>query len=481
MRHSQRFNLDVIVGGLQDFVSDKKFDYITVIGVLEYAGTFYGGEDPYRSFLAKLRGMLNPGGTLILAIENKIGLKYICGAQEDHTGRIFESIYGYPYSDEVCTFSKKELTDLLHGAGFMSLEWYYPLPDYKLPQQVISEEISLTDLDSIWRLFPAKTARQRHKGIMSEKRLGKTLSRAGLFGEFANSFLVIARTEDIRCEPQCVRFIGANMARKSELRTNKKIYQNGREKLFVMSADNDNSMKFLHEIVDREVLAKKYFGDDAEVVAGRLEGSSLIYPYMPFPTVAIANGDSGFGRFWIDEYLRFLSRLPAKQCVPKEFMKEMGIAYREVHKPLRCLCCGPLDCIPHNILVDQKAGKWYIVDNEFTYDFPVPVDFLIWRAIGSLVNDRPVVLFGGHGKNREYMPLSWLEVLKNLEISPKQQARWSSAFQNTIVCHKYNACFRLKSKPRVLRRVSVAELKVNDGVIELTYKVLRRAKRLFYW
>ena len=499
MRHSQRSNLEVVVGGLQDFVSDKKFDYITVIGVLEYAGAFYGGENPYRSFLAQLQGMLNLNGTLIIAIENKIGLKYICGAQEDHTGRIFDSIYGYPYSDEVCTFSKKELTDLLHGAGFMSLKWYYPLPDYKLPQQVISEEITPTETDSIWRLFPAQTGRERRKEIMSEKRLGKTLTHAGLFGEFANSFLVIARTEDIHREHRCVRFIGANMARKIELRTNKTICQKGREKVFVTSADNDNSMKFLQEIVDREVLAKKYFGDEAEVVTGRLDGSSLIYPYIPFPTVvelmaeAIANGDSDFGRFWIDEYLRFLSRLPAKQCVPKEFMKEMGSAHREVHKTMRCLCCGILDFIPHNILVDQKTGKWYIIDNEFTCDFPVPVDFLIWRAIGSLVNDlqeqiqthvrekRPVILFGGHGKNREYMPLSWLEVLKNLEISPKQQARWSSAFQNTTLYRKYNVGFRLKLKPRVLTHVSVAELKVDDGIIELTYKVLRRAKRLFYW
>lgn len=496
MRHSQRSNLDIIVGGLQDFVSDQKFDYITVIGVLEYAGKFYGGENPYESFLTKLHDLLSPNGELILAIENKIGLKYICGAQEDHTGRVFDSIYDYPHHSDVRTFSKKELTEILYAAGFLSMEWYYPLPDYKMPQQVISEKITPTDLDSLWRLFPAKTARQRRKEIMSEKRLGKTLTHAGLFGEFANSFLVVARTEDIRRKPQCVRFIGANMARKSELRTNKQVYQNGQERVFVLSADNDDSMEFLHEIVGREALAKKYFGDNAEVVTGRLDGNILVYPYMLFPTMvdliaeAISNGDSDFGRFWIDQYLRFLSKLPATRCVPKEFMKEMGIAHREVRKSLRCLCCGILDCVPHNILVDEKTGKWYIVDNEFTYDFPAPVDFLIWRAIGTLVNDlqehiqshvcekRPVILFGGHGKNREYMPLSWLDVLKSLKISPKQQARWSSAFQNTIVYHKSNVRVRLKAKPRVLKRVSVAEIKVNEGITELFYKVLRKVRRL---
>jgi len=498
MRHAQHFNLEVIVGGLQDFVSDQKFAYITVIGVLEYAGKFYGGKDPHKSFLSKLRSMLNPNGALILAIENKIGLKYLCGAQEDHTGRVFDSIYDYPYREDVRTFSKKELTDILHAAGFRGLEWYYPLPDYKMPQQVISEEITPTDLDSIWRLFPAKTGGQRRKEIISERRLGKTLAHAGLFGEFANSFLLVAWAEDIHSESQCVRFFGANMERKRELRTNKRICQNGQERVFVLSADNDDSMKFLLEIVGREALAKKYFGHEAEVITGKLNGNSLIYPYMPFPTIvelmaqAVANGDSGFGRFWIDEYLRFLSRLPTKQCIPHEFMKEMGIAHSEFRRPLRCLCCGILDCIPHNILVDQNAGKWYIVDNEFTYDFAAPIDFLIWRALGSLVVDLqeqiqshvcekdPVVLFSGHAKNREYIPLTWLDVLGSLEISLKQQARLSSAFQNRIVRHKCNLSFRLKWKPRVLNHVSNAEIKVNEGVTEPIYKILRRAKRILY-
>jgi 2-polyprenyl-3-methyl-5-hydroxy-6-metoxy-1,4-benzoquinol methylase len=335
MRHSQRSNLEIVVGGLQDFVSSQKFDYITVIGVLEYAGKFYEGENPYKSFLAKLRGVLSPNGALILAIENKIGLKYICGAQEDHTGRVFESIYGYPHSRKVRTFSKKELAGLLNAVGFSALEWYYPLPDYKMPQEVISEEIAPADLDSIWRLFPARTGRRRRKEVLSEKRFGKTIAQAGLFGEFANSFLVIARGEDVRQEIRCLRFIGADVKRKSKFRTNKQICGNAREKLFILSSANDKDVEFLHEIANRETLAKAYFGNEAEVVIGRMDRSSLIYPYIPFPTMvelmakAISAGDLGFGRSWIDKYLQFLTKLPCETCIPERFMKEMGIAPRE--------------------------------------------------------------------------------------------------------------------------------------------------------
>ena len=54
-RHSTNSNLDVVVGGFQDFETQNRFDYITVIGVLEYAGKFYGGRNPYESFLSRSR------------------------------------------------------------------------------------------------------------------------------------------------------------------------------------------------------------------------------------------------------------------------------------------------------------------------------------------------------------------------------------------------------------------------------------------
>jgi precorrin-6B methylase 2 len=496
MRHSHRSNLEVIVGGLQDFESDQKFDYITVIGVLEYAGTFYGMESPHESFLDKLRGMLKPTGALILAIENKLGLKYICGAQEDHTGRMYDSIYDYPYSSKARTFSKKELAGLLNVVGFGHLEWYYPFPDYKMPQEVISEEIVPGDLDSVWRLFPAKTGRRRRKEIVSEKRFGKTIAQAGLFGEFANSFLVIARLKDSREKLRCLRFIGANMQRKSQFRTNKQICRNGREKRFVLSSDNDKGVEFLHDVIRREALASRFFDDKAEVVRGSLDADIIVYPYISHPTMvelmagAITGGDMGFGRYWIDKYLQFLRKLPAEICVPKEFLTEMGLASREIHKPLPCLCCGIVDCVPHNIIVDDKNQKWHIIDNEFTYDFAMPIDFLICRAIRTLVVDlqsqiqsrvsesRPVILFSGHGANRHYIPLAWFDVLTNLEISLKQQARWCAAFQNRILCHRYKAHGKLRAKYRVLRHVPIAELNRNQGLVEQVYRILRKVKRM---
>lgn len=509
-RHSNCSNLEVVVCGLQDFECQERFDYATVIGVLEYAGAFYGGRNPYTSFLTKLRGMLKPNGELILAIENKIGLKYICGAPEDHTGRIFDSVYDYPNPCKVRTFSKKELTSLMHAAGFCNLTWYYPLPDYKMPQEVLSEEISPTDLDSIWKWFPARTGGCERKEILSEKTLGKTIVRAGLFGEFANSFLVVARTEQKEEKFKCLRFWGANKARKPEYQTNVEICVKDQEKIVIKMAESCKAKAFIQEIAKKEIWAKSFLAGKAEVVTGRLDDSCLYYPYIDFPSMedlvakAMEDGDPNFGKSLIEDYKHFLYNLPVETCVPDRFMREFNIKSRMSMNPVDCLRIALLDCIPHNIKMSKE--KWYIIDNEWTYDFPLPIDYLLFRGIIALITglqaqvqhgvskDKPVAIFCGYGRRRQYIPCSWLEILRTMKIPIDEMAYWEMQLQNHILSTskslrvrlKTNAKvlirvvrLRLKKNPKALTRVAITEIKTSPEILYEIRSTLRKVKNRF--
>lgn len=473
-RHSECSNLEVIVGGLQDYESYCKFDYITVIGVLEYAATFFGGKKPFESFLTKLREMLKPTGELILAIENKIGLKYITGAPEDHTGQVFYSIYNYPYSSKVKTFSKRELASLLRSAGLGSLDWYYPLPDYKMPQVVLSDKVKPRNIDSFWSLFPAETGGAQRKEILSERRFGKTIAEAGLFGEFANSFLVVGRMRERPERIRCLRFTGANQNRKPRYRTSLGIFVSSSAKTVIRSADNDEAVEFTKEISERETLAKKFFEGKAVVVTGRLEGSSLYYPYIGFPSLeelvadAIEEGDLSFGRSLVEEYVQFVHNLPSHTCIPEQFMREFDISSGEIPNAIKCLDCTVIDCIPRNIKVGPES--WYIIDNEWTKDYPLPIDYLIFRGLAALTvslqphiqdqvsENRPVVLFWGYGKNRQYIPLSWLEILETSSIPLNRINHWETHLQNKICTDRRNLRLRLKKTPTILTQVRIAEI-----------------------
>ena len=50
-RYPERNNLTVINEDISSWKTDKKFDYIILIGVLEYAGVFSDAKDPYQEFL----------------------------------------------------------------------------------------------------------------------------------------------------------------------------------------------------------------------------------------------------------------------------------------------------------------------------------------------------------------------------------------------------------------------------------------------
>lgn len=133
-------NLEIIVGNLNDIEFNKKYDYITLIGVLEYQNNYTASENPFKDFLVKIKKLLKPDGKLLIAIENKYGLKYWCGAPEDHSGIPFDGINDYKYSNIARTFSKKQLENIIKQSGFDKTFFYYPLPDYKMPQVIYSDD-----------------------------------------------------------------------------------------------------------------------------------------------------------------------------------------------------------------------------------------------------------------------------------------------------------------------------------------------------
>lgn len=143
-RHKDMDNIEIFVGNFQDIVIEKKYDVITLVGVLEYGFHYIDSDTPYEDFIKKVSKCLKPGGKLYIAIENKLGIKYLAGYHEDHLGKPYIGIEGYQKEDKVKTFSKSQLEQLLLGNGFSSTYFYYPFPDYKLPTVIYSDDTILS-------------------------------------------------------------------------------------------------------------------------------------------------------------------------------------------------------------------------------------------------------------------------------------------------------------------------------------------------
>ena len=189
-RNQKYNNLEIIVGNFNDIKIEEKFDYITLIGVLEYSKNFTNSETPELKFLNKLKKYLKPNGKIIIAIENKLGLKYWAGAKEDHTSLLFDGIQGYLNTKKVATYSKNELKKMLSKTGFLNIEFYYPFPDYKLPDIIYSEKClpKIGDLRNLIHNYDMSRYVFFDEGIVYDQ-----LIKDSNFEKFSNSFLIISQ------------------------------------------------------------------------------------------------------------------------------------------------------------------------------------------------------------------------------------------------------------------------------------------------
>ncbi len=348
-------NVAVIADSFQHFAPAARFDVITLVGVLEYARLFYPaapGVDPVAALLAGARALLKPGGVLLLAIENQLGLKYFAGSREDHVAVPMHGIEDLYRADGVVTFGRAELGDHLDAAGLPARAWWYPFPDYKLPVSVLSEAAVSgrhgLDLAPLPMGSVVADPQVPPHWNFSLEQAWRVIFRNRLAGELANSFLVAA---------------GA------------------------AAADLPVADALVHHYaVDRrpvfaKAVAIRGAGDRAVVTAARLA------PDAPVPALPLRHHlcDAGFarGELWHGRLLALLNQpgwTPAAIAAwartwLEHLARRAGVAL-QWHRRLD----GHLvDAVPRNLMVAGARGEF--IDLEWELAGGVGFDHLFYRGL----------------------------------------------------------------------------------------------------
>ena len=191
-RWAMKDNLDVYAGRLQDVPFSQQFDVIILVDVLPRIADGEKSLAPYAAYLKSLLDYLKPQGRFLLAMDNRLGLKFACGAHDPYSDELFGELS--ETSGDGRLFTKAELIDILSGAGLTHWKFYYPMPDYRLPQFIFTDA-ALPDPflgEAMLPYDPTPDAR-----VLSEAALYEDIVRNGLFPGAANSFLVeCGLTED---------------------------------------------------------------------------------------------------------------------------------------------------------------------------------------------------------------------------------------------------------------------------------------------
>lgn len=358
-RHGECDNVTIHVGNFKDIEPDlpADYDYICLIGVFEYGRGYIGGNTPYADFLRILLPHLKKDGRIIIAIENKYGMKYFAGCQEDHLGTYFSGIENYEEDGSARTFSRKGLEKIFDQCGVKEYHFYYPYPDYKFMTTLYSDSRlpgkgELTDnLRNFDRdrmlLFSERAA---FDGVLEEE----------LFPVFANSYVAVIGA-DFACQ-----YAKYSNDRAAEYAIRTEIGRDGAGKFYVrkypLTEAAEEHVRGM--AVAYEKLLKKYEGGRLEVNRCRLaerEGKTCAefdfvqgIPLSRYMDQCLERDDEeGFQRLF------------------REYLDRIG--YNSDYE------VADYDLIFSNVLVSEDT--WTLIDYEWTFGKPIDTKELAFRAI----------------------------------------------------------------------------------------------------
>ena len=306
------------------------------------------GDDPYEAALKYFADILTPDGVVVIAIENQFGLKYFNACREDHIGAKFEGLEGYHHRKAgVRTFGKIELETYIKRY-FADVRFFYPFPDYKIPDCVLSTEfINSERAGEVISQMVSRDYSGPDQPLWDEATAVLELARNRMLGFFSNSFLVVAGRTQIR---------GVNFDQLA------RIFSSGRKSEFATQTR-------IVEGVNRNWIVSKRSRKGGGVAGGMIKmvdtearwagGQSLLTQ----ATVRAKSNDLD-----LDEMFEpcggWLARLIAESTVQNGVVSVSG---------------SHVDSIWSNIYLDGEELR--IIDREWIWSSDIPLNVVVIRAI----------------------------------------------------------------------------------------------------
>ena len=396
-RWEDRKNLRIFEGGFSAFEEqlEDSYDVIFMFG------------DSFEE-IEIITNKLNVGARLYFICENRFGLKYFAGCREDNSGELFRGLEGGIKGCYSLAEIKKRLDELELVINYK----YYPYPDWKLPGTIFSEE-RLPMEGELWeneRNFDGSRA-----NLFDEQKVFDGIIEAGQFEVFSNSFMLeLCWPRDKSFRDEKGRLIPGRR------KTNCPMPKN--ERIIYCKASNDRAEKYriYTDLIKTKEGTKeyktyrkrpaseaaKYHLNEMSATYARLEkktfGGNVVFNkcgmYKDGAHLEIVKGESLDKIAWEsinDEEKLTEIFVSVKDSLDKvydkcgfalvdEFRETFGdipgydsedtrVDLGKVAKDLDC------DLLLSNILVD--GAMWTIIDYEWTFPFPVPVNFALYRCV----------------------------------------------------------------------------------------------------
>ncbi len=174
-RYRQYENLDVFAGNIKNYnAGENRFDYAVLMPA------YYGAE--LKSALVTVKNLVKETGSIYIVVKNKLGIDVMAGK-----AAVGEAPYDAWNLVESEYYTYTEVRNIVRETGYKKFRFYYPVPDYVLPQEIYAEDHLPDDIhhDRILNYYPYTNTLLLHPGRYMEE-----IMKNHIFRECANSFLI---------------------------------------------------------------------------------------------------------------------------------------------------------------------------------------------------------------------------------------------------------------------------------------------------
>lgn len=416
-RYEKYDNLNIYQCNLEDFQCDSKYDYVIWIGGLEKC-------IDCEQMLGKVKSFLKEEGKLILAVENRLGIKYFCGYPDKYTGKPFSGINNkYDKTNGRC-FARSEIDNIIKNSGLIVDKVYYPMPDYVIPQVIMSDDYQPAGLIKERVINYYHT---RNTLIADEKVMIEEVVKGGALGFLNNSFIFICseKKQDISIKGAIISIDREKTRSYTTIIFDNKVIKNALTKEAQIG------------IKDTYVNLLELRSRGLNTVDFILQNEKGIMPFMEFPS------GMDYLRSIIDDETRILRFFDEIYDDVKK-SSDMTDKYSEVFNSYTSnlvLKKGYLDMVPMNMFIAN--GERVYFDQEFCIE-GCPIEYIMFRTIrysylicpkieNVISLEKVLVRYGLDGMWNSFMSIENSFVANNRKHDIyKHLIAWSSIDENEI-------------------------------------------------
>ncbi|MCI8362379.1 MAG: methyltransferase domain-containing protein [Clostridia bacterium] len=414
---------------------EKKYDYITIIGTAEYAQKL--GFENLEDMLKWTKKYLKEDGTILLAIDNKFGVKYLAGSTRNKEEVPLANYKNYIKKDYKL-YGKTELEDIIKNVGLSNYKFYYPLPNYNITDTIYTNEYLPKNIS--YNIY----YREDEEILFNEITFMQEVIKNKQFNMFCNSYL-------IEISPKCIKninFVKYSNMRKEKYKIITKIEKNNvtKEAYKTISKEHIDNIK-----ANIDILKKLGFKTIEKYNNGQINSEYIKNTTMEeyLQSILDKNDINKFEEELNKWYIFLKEKLlnMKENNIEKDIFEKYNIEIEKEKKAkLNITKYGFMDLLFENVFY---SGQEYIIFDQEWREEGIPLEYILYRALKKLFKENADLKECINKLYEKYNIKSYIDVFEEIdkiwqeeiideEIFGFYSEKWSRLISIEDIKYRYN-------------------------------------------